>query len=531
MMKDKTSLNHMLVIVLLYSGITGIITGLFLYLFRYLSSLLLELTYSIYSSVQSNLWYLPFFVIGLVVLAYLVSLLIKWEPHAGGGAISRAAGFVRGILLFNWLKTLISTFISAQLVFFAGLPFGIEGPSVIMGTAISGGVDDLGKAHPAHRKYLLTAGASAGFSIATGSIFAGTIFTLEEMHKKFSFMLLSVAMSGAVFASVTMRILDYVLGNHAAFFSLTNEFKNIPFEFIWLAPLLGIGAGLLAAGFNFLIDFFGHMSTYKFKKVPLFVKLTINFLLVGFVGLFVIETIGNGHHSIIEPLFDRQFSFGMIVLLIVLKIITIVVSSSSGTTGGLFIPVLVIGALYAGIFNEVSILIGLNSEYTAAIVLIGMSVFFSTSMQAPITTIAFIIEASLHPETIIFMMVAILAGILIAELLHMKPLNEIALKRFMKIQDQNRVWNLYNVKATIQENAFVIGKTVRDILWPANTLIKELIQENQQNATNIAVHGGDRVLTYSDQILFQIQSFDIERTLKEVQDLIGIQEVEIELIR
>ncbi|ABX81063.1 hypothetical protein [Acholeplasma laidlawii] len=61
MMKEKTSLNHMLVIVLLYSGITGIITGLFLYLFRYLSSLLLELTYSIYLSVQSNLWYLPFF--------------------------------------------------------------------------------------------------------------------------------------------------------------------------------------------------------------------------------------------------------------------------------------------------------------------------------------------------------------------------------------------------------------------------------------------------------------------------------------
>ena len=91
-------------------------------------------------------------------------------------------------------------------------------------------------------------------------------------------MLLSVAMSGAVFASVTMRILDYLFGNHTAFFSLTNEFKNIPFEFIWLAPLLGIGAGLLAAGFNFLIDFFGNMSAYKFKKSTTFCEINNKFL-------------------------------------------------------------------------------------------------------------------------------------------------------------------------------------------------------------------------------------------------------------
>jgi Trk K+ transport system NAD-binding subunit len=149
-------------------------------------------------------------------------------------------------------------------------------------------------------------------------------------------------------------------------------------------------------------------------------------------------------------------------------------------------------------------------------------------MQMPITVVAFIVETSLHPETIIFMMIAVFAGILTAEALHTKPLNEITLKRFMKVADRDRIWHLYQVQGKILPDAFVVGKTVRDVLWPANTLIKELVQDDQANITNVAVHGGDRVLAQNDRVVFMIQSYNINAVIEDLNALLGNQTFSIE---
>lgn len=187
MSKNKFSYwNNILIVVLFYAGITGIITGLILYLFRWLVSLLFEYSIMIYEYVSLNLWFIPLLLLGLALLAYIVSLLNKFEPTSAGGGIARSIGVARGLLTFRWLRTLISTFFAALFGTFAGLPLGIEGPSVLMGTATASGVYELGRAHPSNKKYILSAGTSAGFAVATGSIMAGTLFTLEEVHKKFS---------------------------------------------------------------------------------------------------------------------------------------------------------------------------------------------------------------------------------------------------------------------------------------------------------------------------------------------------------
>ncbi len=479
MSKNKFSYwNNILIVVLFYAGITGIITGLILYLFRWLVSLLFEYSIMIYEYVSLNLWFIPLLLLGLALIAYLVSLLNKFEPTSAGGGIARSIGVVRGLLTFRWLRTLISTFFAALFGTFAGLPLGIEGPSVLMGTATARGVYELGRAHPSNKKYILSAGTSAGFAVATGSIMAGTLFTLEEVHKKFSLMLLSVSMSGAVFAALTVRFIDYLLDTSYLFFPIGNGLLTIDFEHIWLAPILGIGAGLLAYLYNFMMDYLGHLSVIKLKHIPLFIKYLINFTLVGLIGLLMIESLGSGHEQVVLPLLSREYSFLVIGVLLLIKLFTIPLSAAAGPTGGMFVPTLVVGALYAGVFNEVAILFGLSPTYTTAIIMIGIAAFLGTSMQMPITVVAFIVETSLHPETIIFMMIAVFAGILTAEALHTKPLNEITLKRFMKVADRDRIWHLYQVQGKILPDAFVVGKTVRDVLWPSNTLIKELVQDD-----------------------------------------------------
>ena len=53
----------------------------------------------------------------------------------------------------------------------------------------------------------MTGGAAAGFAVATGAPATGMIFALEEVHKRFSPMILMVAMSSVVFAAATSEVL------------------------------------------------------------------------------------------------------------------------------------------------------------------------------------------------------------------------------------------------------------------------------------------------------------------------------------
>lgn len=513
-------------IVLLYGGLTGILTGLILYLFKFLAGTSVEFMLESYKFVAQNPAYIPLLILGLLFCAGMVTFFVTYETNAGGGAIARTAGFVRGLLTFAWLKTLISTFISALFVFLGGLPFGIEGPSVVIGTSVAGGINDLVDIERSTRKYVLTSGASAGFSIATGSVMAGAIFPLEEMHKKFSLSLLLVALSGATFATATVRLLNTLFNKpHELFFPVDQLIVNIPFELSWIALIIGIVSGLLAVLFNYLVEKCGHLSDHYLKKVPLFVKFAVNFLIVGVFGLMMIESLGNGHESIINHLFGREIKLGLLVALFFIKLFLIILSNTSGVTGGLFVPVLVIGALYAGIVNEIAIMAGLDATYTATIVLIGMTTFFATSMQAPITTLAFVVEASLHPELSLMLVASILMGMMVGSLLKLNPLNEITLKKLMKRQDKDRHYTAYEITATVKQGCFVMGKAVREVLWPANCMVKEMIQLTSTNHTNTMVHGGDRVFELNDRIVFWYQTHDITESLEEIKSLLGNQDI------
>ncbi|VEU80483.1 chloride channel protein [Haploplasma axanthum] len=526
----KNSWNNVLKVILFYGVITGIVSGLILYGFRYIANYFSQYSKDIYIFVRNNPLYIPLFFGGLIFIAFLISTIIDRVPSTAGGAIPRTAGLVRGLLTFKWLPTLIFTMISTLLVFLGGFPLGIEGASVLIGTSISEGVNETLHTKPAFKRYILTSGTSAGFSFATGSLMAGIIFPLEEMHKKFSWMLLTAAMSGAVFSTIVTRSLDAIFNKGSVFFPI-QQITAMPIKYLWIAPLIGLITGLFVSLFNYLIELIGKISSERLKNVKRFYKILFAIIIIGIIGLLLPENLGNGHHNIIIELLNNpvHFSLLVLVLLFAAKIITITLSSGSAVTGGLFIPVLVIGVLIGAISNVFLVKMGFNPEYSTAIILIAMGAFFAASMDAPITTLLFIVEASLHVETTLYIVIAIFVSMIVAHLFHAKPLNEIVLKKMMKEQDRNRVWHMYEIKGIINDNAFVVNKTVRDILWPANCLIKELVQSDATNRTNIMVHGGDRVLSNGDHVIFQVQSYNLDETITKLESLVGTQKFDVEL--
>ena len=75
--------------------------------------------------------------------------------------------------------------VNSYIAFFTGLPLGNEGPSVLIGTALGRGTNNLFNRTPAWDRYVMTGGAAAGFAVATGAPATGIIFALEEVHKRF----------------------------------------------------------------------------------------------------------------------------------------------------------------------------------------------------------------------------------------------------------------------------------------------------------------------------------------------------------
>lgn len=112
----------------------------------------------------------------LLVLAWIVAKLVKYEPMISGAGIPRLEGEMTGKLDQVWWKVLPAKFIGGFLCILGGLALGREGLSIQLGAMVGKGVSkglDRGKTE---EKFLLTCGASAGLSAASRTACGSYVF-------------------------------------------------------------------------------------------------------------------------------------------------------------------------------------------------------------------------------------------------------------------------------------------------------------------------------------------------------------------
>ncbi|NLK12856.1 MAG: hypothetical protein GX312_04595, partial [Candidatus Phytoplasma sp.] len=263
----------------------------------------------------------------------------------------------------------------------------------------------------------------------------------------------------------------------------------------------------------------------RLKKVPLYLKILINLGLVGSIGLLVIQTVGSGHDLIVE-LTELKYSWYMVLLFLILKLITITVTTNSGTTGGLFVPVLVIGALAGALLNQVFLELGMSFSYSKIIIVATMCAFFGSSMQAPLTTLVFIIEGTLDVNNIVALVIAMATSLIVSYILSTGSLNEVVLSNILRKQNDGKEALTYEIEAKIQNKAFADGFQVRDLLLPANCTITTIKKEKTDTVSKL-IKGGDKLLRAEDYVVFQVQTYDIEETKQELEAIIGKQKLKI----
>lgn len=356
-----------------YGIVTGALAGLLACLYRFLIDEAGVLLSAIYGFISGNPLLIAFWFGILAFLAYIVSLIVRWEPLIKGSGIPQTEGVLLRQIDMKWWKVLAAKFTGGLLCMFAGLSLGREGPSIQFGGAAGQGVRKIFRRHESEEKYLITGGASAGLAAAFNAPLAGVVFALEEVHRHFSPTVLLTAMSAAITSDLVSKLIFG--GNPVLSF---RELPPLPLSLTaWLLPL-GILVGLGGVLFNYTIA----KTQDAYAKLPEKFRLYLPFILAGAIGLLLPAALGGGN-SLITAEASGAFGFRMLLILLGVRFAFTMLSFGSGAPGGIFLPLLTLGALIGGIYGAaLSATAGVDPSYVVTFVALAMAGYFSAVVRA-----------------------------------------------------------------------------------------------------------------------------------------------------
>lgn len=429
-------------------------------------------------------WVVSLWMLALLGIAALVTLLLRVEPFISGSGIPQVEGEMQGGLSQTWWRVLLAKFIGGTLTIGAGLSLGREGPSIQMGAMAGKGVSRLSHRDKTEEKMLMTCGASAGLAAAFNAPFAGVLFSLEELHKNFSTDVLLSAMSASITADFISR---YVFGLKPVFdFSAA---QMMPLQNYWMVLILGILLGLVGTLYNFCVA----KSQDLYSKIgSQFIRTAIPFLLAG-ACLLVYPLVLGGGHNLIE-LVSQDMAIQSLLLLFCLKFLFSMISFGSGVPGGIFLPLLVLGAISGSTFSEVLGLCGIENPLQNFVIL-GMAGLFAAIVRAPITGIILISEMTGNFSHLLTLSLVSLTAYAVADLLHAKPVYDMLLERLMKKQGATPPpsGEKLLIESPVCFGAPVCGKTIQEIPWPSGALVVSVKRHDQE-----LVPHGDTILEAGD---------------------------------
>lgn len=276
--------------------------------------------------------------------------------------------------------------LSAAIAIGSGGPFGAEGPIIMTGGAFGSLVGQWMKLSDAERTTLLVAGAAAGMSATFAAPIASILLAVELLLFEWRPRSL-VPITVASLIAAALRVVW--LGEGPLFPVVLPHGIHMARALIVAGPL-GIVVGFASAGLSRLMygleDGFEYL--YSRFRVHWMWWPAIGGIGIGIGGLFFPRGLGVGYDNIAE-LLRGSAPAGFLIGLIVAKSLMWAFSLSSGTSGGVLAPLLMIGA---AIGESGAQLAHMNGEAQALWAMMGMGAMLSGAVGVPLTAIIFSLE-------------------------------------------------------------------------------------------------------------------------------------------
>jgi chloride channel protein, CIC family len=339
-------------------------------------------------------------VAGLVV-AVLVQKLFPRVRGSGVNQTKAAVYIFDGRIPFN---TVIGKFFTCALGIGAGHSLGPEDPSLQIGAGIASALGRRMQLSREKLRLIAPVGAAAGLAAAFNAPISAVLFVIEEVIGNWSAGVLGAVVISAV-ASVTVE--RWFLGDEPLFRIPAYHFRK-PSELLAYI-VLGIVGGYFSVFFLKLVL----LLRPRLKRLPTWTRYgqpAAAGFLIGLIGLGFPQVMGAGYGYMDQAMHD-QFAWHLLLLLALLKLVATSLSFVSGTPGGLFAPVLFMGAMLGGgvgglVDNLERHFFHLQAHSMGPYALVGMGVLFAGILRAPMTSIFMIVELTGDYSVIVPVMIS-----------------------------------------------------------------------------------------------------------------------------
>jgi chloride channel protein, CIC family len=301
--------------------------------------------------------------------------------------------------------------LSAAIAIGSGGPFGAEGPIIMTGGAFGSLIAQWLKLSDAERTTLLVSGAAAGMSATFAAPIAAILLAVElllfEMRPR---SLVPVAV-----ASVVADALRVVWLGPGPLFPVNLSAGIHLGQTMLIAAPLGILVGLAAAGLSRMMygfeDAFAHFGGRL--RIHWMWWPAIGGIGVGIGGYFFPRGLGVGYNNIAELLRGNAPIY-LLVGLVVAKSLMWAFSLSSGTSGGVLAPLLMIGAALGESMARIA---HVSVEVQALWALLGMGAMLAGALGVPLTAILFSLELTHALPAMLPLALACMASYLLTSLI------------------------------------------------------------------------------------------------------------------
>ncbi len=519
-----TNKHYFLRLVLSVVGLgclTGVLTSVVITLYKLCAEWVLLLSEHGYNFLREHLYLLPVVLLALGGVAWFLSYCYKKIPNLRGGGIPTSIGILRGVISFQWLSNLLGIFALSLISFLIGVPLGNEGPSVQIGTAVGRGtVHLLGKKRRAWDRYSMTGGACAGFSVATGAPISGILFAIEEAHQRLSPMILLVAVVSVITSRITTELLAPLCGVSIALFPILS-FSTLSVQELWIPLTTGLVVGVFSVLVLRYYRLINRVFRKRVKHLPHALKIFAVLALTVVCGLFSHAFVSTGHHLTLS-LFESAPALWMLALMLVVRTTLTLCANSGSLTGGLFVPMLALGAVMASLLaGGMDTLFGLSAEHYTAMLVLGITACIAGMMKMPLTAIVFAVEALGCHNNILPVVIVSAVAFAVTELFGVESINENVLKVRMSELNKGKTPKVIDTFVTVQPKAFAIGKQIRDIFWPANLFVLS-IKHDPKRAAEMDEHG-EKVLREGDVLHVRYSTVNELQSRDELLAIVGNQ--------
>ncbi|QBO36350.1 ClC family H(+)/Cl(-) exchange transporter [Periweissella cryptocerci] len=415
---DRTRLN-----VVLRAIVVGLLVGIVVSAFRWAIGQLLEVWKVIYHTSAQNHWLMLVVILGMVGLAWIIGKITGPNPNVMGSGIPQVEGQLHGQIEMNAWSVLWRKFVAGILAIGTGTFLGREGPSIQLGAAVGQLYAEKRHFKQQNRSLMIATGAAAGLAAAFSAPIAGTMFVLEEIYRSFSVLVWLGALTGALTADLVAQEifgLTPVLAIHYT--------HVLPLHYYWILVILGLVLGL--AGYCYQRVILWMPRFYQlFSRIPREFQGVVPLLLVIPVGIYFSNTLGGGA-TLIQSVAKSVPGLGILVGLLLLRFVFSMISYGSGLPGGIFLPILTLGALIGAIVGMVFVKMGLlPNVYIPNLIIFAMAGYFAGISKAPFTAIILITEMVGSLMHLLPLALVALVAYLVVDLLGGTPIYESLLAR------------------------------------------------------------------------------------------------------